>query len=82
MPELHLTIDRFEGESRQIAVLVTDDEQTLQLPRSGLPTGAREGDVLRLTLEVDPTATAALRAAGQAVQDELRATDPGGDLRI
>ena len=75
-PGLRLTIDRFEG---GLAVVVTDDDQTLTVLREMLPAQAREGDVLRVSLEVDPAATAALRAEARAVQEDLKRTDPGGD---
>lgn len=74
-----LTIDRFEG---ALAVLLSDDEQTLILPRTGLPPEAREGDVLNVTFQVDGEATAALRARARSLQEELKARDPGGDIAL
>ena len=50
-----LSLDRFEGKGKQIAVLLTDDGETLNLPKSILPPGVKPGDVLTLTLEHDPS---------------------------
>ena len=51
-----LTIDRFEGE---VAVLVTCGEipQLVNLPRSLLPPGSREGDIVTLQIARDEEAT-------------------------
>lgn len=46
-----LIIDRFEGD---FAVIETDNGM-LNVPRSELPTGAKEGDILRLVIDVDGT---------------------------
>ena len=36
-----LSLDRFEGKGKQIAVLLTDDGEALNLPRSILPPGTQ-----------------------------------------
>ena len=46
-----LIIDRFEGD---FAVIETDNGM-LNVSRSELPTGAKEGDVLRLVIDADGT---------------------------
>ena len=46
-----LIIDRFEGD---FAVIETDNGM-IDIPRSELPTGAKEGDVLRLVIDTDGT---------------------------
>ncbi|GIW86798.1 MAG: hypothetical protein KatS3mg108_1122 [Isosphaeraceae bacterium] len=77
------TIDRFEGPDRQIAVLVEVDGSTREVPRADLPAGAKPGDVLSEDLKaIDHAATAALAQKTQALQAELKARDPGGDLRL
>ena len=48
---LRLSIDRFEGDRKQVAVLLTDDGTPINFPRALLPKGARAGDVLTLQLE-------------------------------
>ena len=45
-----LSLDRFEGKGKQIAVLVADDGATLNVPKSLLPAGAKPGDVLSFSL--------------------------------
>ena len=54
---LSLSLDRFEGKGKQIAVLLTDDGDTLNVPKSLLPPNSKPGDVLTLTLEHDAQAT-------------------------
>ncbi len=77
-----LSLDRFEGKNKSIAVLLTDDGDPINLPRSLLPPGVRPGDVLTLTIERDAEATRKLAADTHQVQKELRQTDPGGDLKL
>lgn len=64
-------LDRVEGE---IAVLLMGEEEREQLliPRSYLPRGAREGAVLKFTVEVDEEATKAALDEVKALLDELR----------
>jgi hypothetical protein len=46
--KIRLSIDRFEGEKKQIAVLITDDGQQFHIPQGLLPGRAKAGDVLTL----------------------------------
>lgn len=77
-----LSLDRFEGKGKQIAVLLTDDGETLNLPRSLLPAGAKPGDVLTLSLERDAAATREVADMTRQVQDKLAERDPGGDIKL
>jgi hypothetical protein len=77
-----LSLDRFEGRNKSIAVLVTDDGQTLNIPRSLLPPAAKPGDVLTLRLEHDAAATRRLAEESHKVQEELKESDPGGDIKL
>ncbi len=78
-----LSFDRLEGKGKQqIAVLVADDGTTVNLPKSLLPPAAKPGDVLSLALELDPRATARLKAETRRVQDDLSKRDPGGDIKL
>jgi hypothetical protein len=77
-----LSLDRFEGKGKQVAVLLTDDGETLNLPRSILPPGVKPGDVLTLTLEHDPAATKQVANETREVQDRLAERDPGGDIKL
>ena len=77
-----LSIDRFEGPKKEIAVLLTDDGRTVNLPRWLLPKGAKAGDVLKVSLERDIGATAKVVAETKKVQAELSKRDDGGDLKL
>ncbi|QDV39476.1 helix-hairpin-helix domain-containing protein [Tautonia plasticadhaerens] len=50
MPPLRLVVDRFEGRSKHLAVLVAEDGHTAVLPRDLLPEGTRGGEVLVVSL--------------------------------
>jgi hypothetical protein len=77
-----LSIDRFEGKGKQIAVLLTDDGDTLNFPKSLLPAGCRPGDVLTMTLERDAGATRQVADETRQVQGRLAERDPGGDIKL
>jgi hypothetical protein len=77
-----LSLDRFEGKNGSIAVLVTDDGETINVPRSLLPPGAKAGDVLTMTLQRDLEATRKLAEETRKLQQDLKRTDPGGDLKL
>jgi hypothetical protein len=79
---IRLSIDRFEGDRKQIAVLLADDGTTINFPKVLLPKGARPGDVLTLQIERDTEATKRVADATKRVQDDLKKRDPGGDLRL
>jgi Protein of unknown function (DUF3006) len=79
---IQLSLDRFEGKNREIAVLVSDDGETINLPKSLLPAGASPGDTLTLSLERDSGATQKLAAETRRVQDKLSQRDPGGDIKL
>ena len=79
---IHFSFDRLEGKGKGVAVLVAEDGASINVPRSLLPAGAKPGDVLALTLEVDPEATKKLAADTARLQEELGRTDPGGDIKL
>jgi hypothetical protein len=80
--KIRLSIDRFEGEKKEIAVLLTDDGTSINFPKRLLPKGARPGDVLSLSLERDVQATRRLADQTKSIQNELKKTDPGGDIKL
>jgi hypothetical protein len=80
--KIRLSIDRFEGEKKEIAVLLTDDGTSINFPKRLLPKAARPGDVLSLSLERDVQATRRLADQTKAIQNELKKTDPGGDIKL
>jgi len=68
---MEMTIDRIEV---GIAVLIgrEDESVRLKIPAAHLPPGCREGDIIRMTLQPDPEATARARERVGALQDRLR----------
>jgi hypothetical protein len=80
--KLSLSVDRFEGDRKQFAVLVTDDGTQVNFPKALLPRGTKVGDILTFQIERDAGATAKVAEKTRQVQDELRKTDPGGDIKL
>jgi hypothetical protein len=77
-----LSLDRFEGKNKSIAVLLLDDGESINFPRSLLPPGAKAGDILNLTLERDVEATKKLTEETKAMQKDLKTNDSGGDIKL
>jgi hypothetical protein len=85
------TIDRFEGSDW--AVLEDEHARTVTVPREWLPSGAREGDVLKLSStaegasaktvhwELDPAARDEQLAKAHARRDALP-RGPKGDISL
>jgi hypothetical protein len=80
--KIRLTLDRFEGEDKRIAVLVDDDGRPINVARDLLPRDAQAGDVLAVTFERDLEATRRIAAETRRLQEDLQKTDPGGDLTL
>ena len=79
---IRLSLDRFEGDRKQIAVLVTDDGDPINFPKALLPRGSKPGDILVFDIERDTAATSRVADATKRVQDDLKKRDPGGDIRL
>ena len=79
---IRLSIDRFEGEKKQIAILLTDDGTLINFPKALLPNGAKAGDVLTVQIERDTETTKKVADATKRVQDDLKKRDSGGDIRL
>ena len=79
---IRLSVDRFEGRTKETAVLVSDDGGTLHVPRSALPEGTQPGDVLTLSFERDVEATRRLADETKRLQAKLSERDPGGDIKL
>ena len=79
---IRLSIDRFEGPRRSIAVLVTDDGRTILFPRDLLPKGAKAGESLTMDLARDLKGTAEVARQARQIRAELEKTDPGGDIQL
>jgi hypothetical protein len=76
------TIDRFEGSKKEIAVLLSEDERTVEIPRWLLPKDAKAGDVFNVKFEHDSAATTKVAAATKKIQADLAKGDDGGDLNL
>jgi Protein of unknown function (DUF3006) len=79
---LRLTIDRFEGDRKQIAVPLAEDGTAINFPMALLPRGVKAGDLLTFQIDRDAAATRKLAEETRKVQDQLKKTDPGGDIRL
>ena len=79
---ISLSIDRFEGDRKQIAVLLADDGTSINFPRGLSPKGSKPRDVLALSIERDTKATKRVADTTKQVQDQLKKRDPGGDIRL
>jgi hypothetical protein len=66
---LNAVIDRLEND--KAVLLVGEDETAVAWPRSCLPGGAREGDILAVTLTADPEATRQARAEAAELLRQL-----------
>lgn len=78
---------------RDIAVLVSDSGATAQMPRVELPTGIREGAVLRVrfgaqnlpdwsTAVIDKEEERRRLKEAKEMLDDLKRSDPGGDIKL
>ena len=85
-----LVVDRIEGD---VAVLVSDEGEVLELERGLLPHGAKAGVVVRAPrgddgsfdwarAGVDEEATRERRREAEEILRELRKRDPGGDVAL
>ena len=83
-------VDRLSG---GVAVLVGDDGKTVEMPRAELPQGLHEGSVLRVrfglanqpdwsSAVVDKEEEQRRRKAAQQILDEMKRSDPGGDIQL
>jgi hypothetical protein len=80
--KVRLSIDRFEGMKKEIVVLLTDDARQIDFPRDLLPNGAKAGEVLSFEIDRDMEATRELLEETRKIQEELKKTDPGGDIKL
>ena len=79
---IRLTIDRFEGSKKQVVALLSDDGDQINFPKKLLPKGVKAGDVLTFTIEKDVEATKQVAEETHAVQEDLKKSDPGGDIKL
>ena len=74
-----VVIDRFEEDT---AVLESASGASYIISLGLLPEGAREGDWLRISLEIDPDATGDARAKVTALRAQILVDDDGGDFTL
>jgi hypothetical protein len=79
---LRFSIDRFEGDKKDIAVLLADDGTSINFPRRYLPKSVRAGDILAVSIGRDAAATKQVADSSRKVQNDLKKTDPGGDVKL
>ncbi len=73
---IRAVLDRFEGD--KAVLLAGDEEVSVVWPRSLLPAGTDEGDVLWVALSVDEQATRAGKAAATELLRQLLDADRKG----
>ncbi len=62
-------VDRIEGE---IAILEIEGEILIELPKKFLPKGTREGNILKMTLEIDKIKEKKQRDKVKKLQEKLK----------
>ena len=82
-------IDRLEG---KLVIVVGDDGRSMDVERSKLPKGVREGTVLRVRIgpagpdwssaEIDRAEERRRREETKQLLDEMKKSDPGGDVKL
>lgn len=76
------SIDRFEGTKKETAVLLAEDGKQIDFPRSLLPPGSKAGDVVSFDIQLDRDAAERLKKETRQLQDKLRKTDSGEDIKL
>ena len=74
-------VDQLEESTASIEV---DGDRMITVPQRMLPKGVREGQVLRVTIEIDEAGTqkALRKSAAQVRQGNTGGDDPGGDITL
>jgi hypothetical protein len=67
-----LTVNRFEGDKKQVAVLLAEDCTPVNFLKALLPKGIKVGDNLTLTIELKVEVPKRVAEETRAVQDELK----------
>lgn len=62
-------VDRIEG---KIAILEIEGEILIELPKKFLPKGTREGNILKMTLEIDKIKEKKQRDKVKKLQEKLK----------
>jgi hypothetical protein len=79
----HWVVDAFEEHTASIEL---DGGKMIQIPKSLLPRGTKQGDVLCVTIEIDAPATKRAVDASTEQVKRIRQNsaerDPGGDVNL
>ena len=67
--QIQAVIDRFEG--NKAVLLVGEDEAQVVWLRRILPSGVKEGDILRIDLQVDSQATNAAKVEAESLLKQI-----------
>ena len=67
--QIQAVIDRFEG--NKAVLLLGDDEAQMVWARHTLPSDVKEGDILRIDVQVDRQATLAARAEAENLLKQI-----------
>jgi hypothetical protein len=79
---LSLTIGRFEGDKKEITVLLTDDGDQIIFAKKLLRRGTKDGEILSFSIGRDQEATKKVAEETRKVQEDLQKTDTGGDIKL
>lgn len=67
----HAVIDRIEDNEIAVVLLGDDEKDQIDLPVSFLPSGATDGDHLRITITLDEESRDAMQEKIRKLQEEL-----------
>jgi len=73
-------IDRFEGEL-VVVLLGEKGEFKLNIPLSFLPEGSKEGDILKISIELDIEATQETKQRISGIMDKLKKKGQSGMIK-
>lgn len=69
---IHAVIDRIEDNERAVILVGDDEREQIDLPTAFLPSGASDGDHLRISITLDEESRAAAEDEIRKLQDELQ----------
>lgn len=70
--KMELTVDRIEGDK---VILISSDKTNLVFPKDKLPAGIAEGQVLYLTIALNPEAEEKAKKSAKQLLNEILKTD-------
>ena len=79
---IRLSIDRFEGDKKQIAVLLAEDGTAINFPKALLPKGAKAGDSSRSRSSATPRRPGSWPRTPARSRTSSRRRTPAGDIKL